>query len=303
MTSTYGRQWFDPNSGQAFDPRLLEADELAIKGDIKNSIAIYKELTIMSAIARRRLLQAKRQIKEAKQNPELGKTVRVSYIDWYPGFTVNDRFIKQIMDGIGVPWQQTSINESDLVIAGSYGNRIMSEQEILRGKIVMFVSGENLNPSYDLHDFSLSTCSSSYCGKNVRYPQWYSELVFEEKEVNLIYAKREFEMVENEIMISAIYNNATPQREEVIYKLRKVFGKKTVKVFGSQRGGEVDKLSILARSRINICFENSIGEGYCTEKLLHALSLGCKALYWGDAGHKKDLAIIYSIYMIQKKKN
>ena len=38
----------------------------------------------------------------------------------------------------------------------------------------------------------------------------------------------------------------------------------------------VNKMEILARSKINICFENSIGSGYVTEKLLHSKIMNAK---------------------------
>ena len=37
-----------------------------------------------------------------------------------------------------------------------------------------------------------------------------------------------------------------------------------------------------------MCFENSIGEGYVTEKLLDARVMGCKSLYWGDSCYLGD---------------
>ena len=63
-----------------------------------------------------------------------------------------------------------------------------------------------------------------------------------------------------------------------------------VHVYGNQRGGYVNKLEILSRSIVNICFENSIGEGYTTEKLMHSRIMGCKSLYWGDLGYKNDFS-------------
>ena len=86
----------------------------------------------------------------------------------------------------------------------------------------------------------------------------------------------------------AIYNNATPEREELVYRLRAEFGEDNIHIFGSHRTGEVNKFEILSQTMINLCFENSLGEGYVTEKLLHARAMGCKALYWGDDSYKED---------------
>ena len=72
-----------------------------------------------------------------------------------------------------------------------------------------------------------------------------------------------------DLLISSIYNNSTPEREQIVSTLRDEFGTSNVHIFGSQRTGEVDKFEILSRSVFNICFENSI-EGYITEKLFHS---------------------------------
>ena len=72
-------------------------------------------------------------------------------------------------------------------------------------------------------------------------------------------------------------------KESKLLTLRDEFGTSNVHIFGSQRTGEVDKFEILSRSVFNICFENSIGEGYITEKLFHS----------------KFLVVILSIGVIQ----
>lgn len=288
MISSYGRQWFSPRVGYSFDPNFLHADQLVMHGNTLQALNIYKSLADHSPAARRRLVQAKRQAQSAFLSPALKNHIRVSHIDWYNGFSLSDPFIMQILSSLDVPWSESSLAESDLIIAGCYDSTIFLDPSILKDKFVLFVSGENLYPSYDIHDFSLTTVPNSFCGKNIRYPQWYSEIAFQGEKASLIYASRIFVSDHRDLLFSAIYNNSTPQREELICQLKKFFGEESVHIFGSHRGSEVDKLAILARSRINICFENSIGKGYCTEKLLHALSLGCSALYWGDQSFTND---------------
>ena len=48
-------------------------------------------------------------------------------------------------------------------------------------------------------------------------------------------------------------------------------------------GGELKKVAFLENYRWNITYENSMGEGYVTEKLFHAKVAGCIPVYWGDA--------------------
>jgi len=298
MASSYGRQWFSPRIGSSFDPSFLHADWLAMEGRTLQALNIYKALAAHSPAARRRLAQAKRQARSIFFAPTLKSHIRVSHIDWYDSFSLSDPFIMDILSGLDLPWREASLPESDLILAGCYGSRILQEHAALKDKFVLFISGENLYPSYDIHDFSVTTVPNSFCGKNIRYPQWYGEITFQNEKASLSYASRRFTSTPRDLSFSAVYNNSTPQREEIIRKLKQCFGEESVHIFGSHRGFEVDKLAILARSRINLCFENSIGKGYCTEKLLHALSLGCGALYWGDQSFTADFKAnhIFNVY-------
>jgi len=179
---------------------------------------------------------------------------------------------------------------SDIIIAGSYGNRLPNDLSLISDKLVIFFTGENLCPSFDIHDFSITTRSRSYCGKNARYPQWLTELDISTKSFKFRNIEQlDFKPPEQrDLMFSAIYNNSTPEREEILALLRSEFGNDNIHVYGSHRTGVINKFHILARSIFNVCFENSIGEGYVTEKLLHARMMGCKALYWGHDSFLRD---------------
>ena len=289
MTHSYGRQWFHPCSGKAFHTDFLKADKMAMEGHTITAINIYNSMSSFSPPARRRIRQAKRQAQTYLRFPERKEEIRISFIDWYSNFSSSDLFISQLLNSVDLPWKETCISDADLVIAGCYGNEIHKNQQLLDDKLVLFISGENLLPSYDIHDFSLTTLPDSFCDKNFRYPQWYGEVDFKNtKSPSLTYANKPLLSYERDLKFSAIYNNSTPQREEQIFLLKQFFGDQSVHIYGSHRGNEVDKIAILARTKINICFENSIGNGYCTEKLLHALSLGCNALYWGDPSFSRD---------------
>jgi len=43
-----------------------------------------------------------------------------------------------------------------------------------------------------------------------------------------------------------------------------------------------DKIDFIKTTIFNICPENSITNGYCTEKIFHSLEAGCIPIYWGS---------------------
>ena len=50
-----------------------------------------------------------------------------------------------------------------------------------------------------------------------------------------------------------------------------------------------DKINFISNSVFNICPENSIAEGYCTEKIIHALEAGTIPIYWGAENPEKNI--------------
>jgi GR25 family glycosyltransferase involved in LPS biosynthesis len=53
-------------------------------------------------------------------------------------------------------------------------------------------------------------------------------------------------------------------------------------------GGELKKHEFLRQYKFCLCYENEIGDGYVTEKILHAKAAGCIPIYWGSSDVVKD---------------
>jgi GR25 family glycosyltransferase involved in LPS biosynthesis len=53
-------------------------------------------------------------------------------------------------------------------------------------------------------------------------------------------------------------------------------------------GGELKKHEFLRQYKFCLCYENEQGDGYVTEKLLHAKAAGCIPIYWGSSDVVKD---------------
>jgi GR25 family glycosyltransferase involved in LPS biosynthesis len=53
-------------------------------------------------------------------------------------------------------------------------------------------------------------------------------------------------------------------------------------------GGELKKHEFLRDYKFCLCYENEQGDGYVTEKILHAKAAGCIPIYWGSSDVVKD---------------
>lgn len=293
VTGPYGRQWISPRASAAFSAPLIEADDYCIQGDLHQALRLYRTEACRNYIARRRLSMIQRQLRKTLRrlgNSATSSELGLGFVDWYPGFEKDAQGILDLFSGAGLNVRLCAVEDADILVAGSYGNKLMRDAELSQDKLVILFTGENICPSYDIHDFSISTRRRTYCGKNVRYPQWLGDLRL--KDGKIFFRHSSDYKIESrqsrDLAISAIYNNSTPEREEMLSHLRHAFGSENIHIYGSQRTGEINKLQILSRTVINLCFENSLGEGYVTEKLLHARMMGCKALYWGDISYLED---------------
>ena len=52
---------------------------------------------------------------------------------------------------------------------------------------------------------------------------------------------------------------------------------------------KIAKFDVLPNAKFNICPENAIGVGYCTEKLYHALIHGCIPIYYGESDPEPNI--------------
>ena len=294
LTSIYGRQWNNTTAELAFTRNMLRADLACMKNDPQKALLLYKNEAKTNPLAVRRLKMAgmqNRQMLESGRQLQKRNHIKLGFIDWYTGYE-NDiqPTIIGLLKKAGLSTEIADCKKADILVAGGYSQELVENKILSADKLVLFVSGENISPAYNFHDFSLTTRRSSFQGKNIRLPQWYGEIDF--KRIEFIESTNKMPRIgkDREILFSAIYNNSTPEREAIIAHLREIFGIDSVKVYGSQRGNSVDKLDILSNSRVNICFENSIGDGYTTEKLLHSKMMGCKSLYWGDSSYELDFS-------------
>ena len=126
---------------------------------------------------------------------------------------------------------ESSAEDADILVVGSYGNRLVHEENLSKDKLVIFLTGENICPSYDIHDFSITTRKRSFCGKNVRVPQWLSDIALENNKIKLRPCGNDHKHYlsgPRDLAFSAIYNNSTPEREEILHNLRREFGEQNV---------------------------------------------------------------------------
>lgn len=186
----------------------------------------------------------------------------------------------------------TNPHEADLVVTSVFGN-VQTDP----AKTLSYI-GENIRPSYIGYSHSLSFDYDTYGGRNHRLPLWYSRLAwdgFEQKkrklnaqnhgyepliDIKSLMRPRKLDMTKKDKFCALIAGNPEGLRINLFHSISKY---KQVDGYGNMFGRSLrnSKFDILPDYKFCLCPENSIYDGYVTEKLIDAYAGGCVSIYSG----------------------
>jgi len=216
--------------------------------------------------------------------------MNIAYLDFWPGFDSNSNWFNLLFldyfDGREINFNSNP-KEADIIVFSSFGFSHLTDQ-INDNAIKIFYTGENHRPPYYC-DLSFSFDIDSYGGKNLRLPIWYlyinwwNQPDFPHAKITPVMLNKKWdpdEIISRPYFCSIIIGNPVKNRIEVAQSLTKLgdvhgYGA----VFNNHYSG--DKIELLKNYKYNICFDNTIYEGYTTEKLLEAKVAGCIPIYNG----------------------
>ncbi|GAA9014932.1 glycosyltransferase family 10 [Helicobacter pylori] len=206
---------------------------------------------------------------------------------------------------------------SDLVFGSPIGSarKILSYQNTKR----VFYTGENESPNFNLFDYAIGFDELDFNDRYLRMPLYYAYLHYKAEIVNdttspyklktdSLYTlkKPSHKFKENHPNLCALINDESdplkrgfasfvasnpnaPKRNAFYDALNAI---KPVTGGGSVRntlGYKVEnKSEFLSQYKFNLCFENSQGYGYVTEKIIDAYFSHTIPIYWGSPSVAKD---------------
>ncbi|WQX53091.1 fucosyltransferase [Helicobacter pylori] len=206
---------------------------------------------------------------------------------------------------------------SDLVFGSPIGaaRKILSYQNAKR----VFYTGENEVPNFNLFDYAIGFDELDFRDRYLRMPLYYAHLHYEAELVNdttspyklqpdSLYTlkKPSHHFKENHPNLCAVVNGKTdplkrgfasfvasnpnaPKRNafyDALNSIEPVTGGGSVR---NTLGYNVkNKSEFLSQYKFNLCFENSQGYGYVTEKILDAYFSHTIPIYWGSPSVAKD---------------
>jgi hypothetical protein len=190
-------------------------------------------------------------------------------------------------------------HEADLVVTSVFGNVYTDPN-----KTLSFI-GENIRPNFVNYNYSLSFDYDTYGGRNFRLPLWYARIAwpgFIQKprksnshnhgyedliSINSLTKGRTLDMSQKTKFCAMIAGNPEGLRVNLYNSLSK---DKQVDGYGNMFGNSLrtSKFEILSDYKFCLCPENSIYDGYITEKLIDAYAGGTVPIYSGDISVAED---------------
>ena len=184
-------------------------------------------------------------------------------------------------------------HEADVIISSVFGHTQTDPK-----KTIMYI-GENVRPSFHGYDYSLSFDYDTYGGRNFRLPLWWSRLAwagFEQKPrrvgsnnhgyeqlipINSLTRPRKLDIASKDKFCALIAGNAEGLRINLYNSISRY---KQVDGYGNMFGNSLrkSKFAILPEYKFCLCPENSVYDGYVTEKLIDAYAGLTVPLYSGS---------------------
>lgn len=189
-------------------------------------------------------------------------------IDDFPLYSI----INTIRDDINL----VEPEQADIVFYGCHGSA-RETKKYNNSKGVRMIS-EPISPDHKYCEQTVSFAPDSANNKNIRIPSW----VF-----SCFAIRHKTYQNTGEKFCSAVFSNHTKNRMLFMKKMSEKYitvdhyGRNAISLPAGSDSNN-NKLDTIAKYRFNMCFENTILFGYCTEKLIHAKLAGCVPIYWGD---------------------
>lgn len=190
-------------------------------------------------------------------------------------------------------------HEADLVVTSVFGN-VYTDPE----KTLAFI-GENIRPNFVSYSHSLSFDYDTYHGRNFRLPLWYARLAwdgFEQKPrkdnahnhgyeplipIAPLTQKRHLDWQDKTQFCALVANNPEGLRINLYHSISHY---KQLDGYGNMFRNPLrqSKFDVLQHYKFCLCPENSVYDGYVTEKLIDAYAGGTIPIYSGTISVDAD---------------
>jgi hypothetical protein len=205
------------------------------------------------------------------------KTIRILFVDFWEGFVPEKTTLWSILSS---NYNAIISEDPEYLIYSLFGYRHLSYN-----CIKIFYSGEQSFPNMDLCDYAIGHEYLSFGDRFFRWPYYllYSDSL---KAIDFDYMSKGLNQeTTNRNFCSFVYsnNNDTSGREDFFLRLNQYKKIDSGGLVLNNIGYQVlNKNKFLSNYKFTIAFENSISEGYTTEKIFDAFNSKTVPIYFGN---------------------
>lgn len=202
---------------------------------------------------------------------------KIAFTDFWIGFDPQEHFLYKILqDNFDVVLVEAEENP-DILIYSIFGDQNL----FIDAKIRVYYTGENDVPDFNKCDYAISFQHINFGCRHLRLPLYATYDSFQKLRTQ--YFK---EGASNREFCSFVVSNGhccDPIRNEFFEKLSRYKKVSSGGRYANNIGGPVaDKHKFLRNFKFNIAFENSMVDGYTTEKIVDAFLGRTVPIYWGN---------------------
>lgn len=209
------------------------------------------------------------------------KDIAIKFVDHYKGFDDENNYITFILS----EKYNVIISDNPTYLFFS----VFGYEHLEYDCVKIFYTEENLTPDFNYADYAIGFDHLTLSDRYIRIPLYVIYDAFpklkNKKEIDR-------EKVLNRKFCSFVYSNnkfSDSVRSDFFHILSKY---KHIdsggKLLNNMNGRVADKLDFIKDYKFNIAFENSVHEGYTTEKIMEPMSVNSIPIYWGNPSISKD---------------
>lgn len=202
------------------------------------------------------------------------KTINIKFVDFYSNYKEN--FIYKILNE---KYNIVISENPDYVICSQWGY-----EHLKYDCIRIYYTGENLRPNFNYFDYAIGFDYINFEDRYLRVPNY---LIFDQYlSIFKIAEKKHLNKnlkIEKKFCNMVVSNGLNGERIKFFHELSKYKQVDSGGKLLNNVGGPVkSKLEFQKKYKFSLAFENSVSNGYTTEKIVDAFASGGIPIYWGD---------------------
>ena len=200
--------------------------------------------------------------------------IKIKFTDFWPGF---DDYHNSFIEVLERKYDVEISDEPDYLIFSMFGYDHLAYERCVK----IFYVGENFTPDFNLCDYAIGFDIMEFNDRYLRLPLYVFYGIEELATPKFL----DIDAVLNRNFCSFVVSNAggSPERNRFFHLLSEYKQVDSGGRFENNIGGPVsNKKEFIKKYKFNIAFENSIRDGYTTEKIMEPMLVNSLPIYWGN---------------------